>query len=635
MQKWIVLFTLLLVNFTAKSTHIVGGEFIYEWKGGNNYKVTFDLFRDCINGSQEVIDGDETGSFGIFDNSTNSWFDRFSLTSSNTFIVPPGFSNACIKNPPQVCLNRLRFTFNRTLPLNTAGYTIVYQRCCRNQAKNVNNNQGSQVGATYFTNINPQFGNNNSGVPKFFPPQIICINNPLIYDASLIDSDGDSLSYELCDAKDYNDIDNANPSPTDILKPPYPNIPYSLGFSGKNPMTANPILAINSKTGIISGTPTLSGRFVVTVCASEWRNGNLINVNRLDFQFEVTNCSKTVVANTPVFSQEPNTYIVNCQNYDVKFFNSSVGGFDYSWDFGVQGISTDFSTQFEPNYTYPDTGTFLVTLVVNKSSTCPDSLKRIVKIYPKMNADFDFSGKLCPGELIKFTDKSTALNYPILTHNWNFDDGTNSSLINPTKTFSGRERSFKVTLITKSGIGCLDTARKEVKVPVIKFSAGDDTTVLKNVPVQLNASTANTFLWSPNTFMDNPNLASPTFIFPDTGLYVYVVDGVTKEGCFAKDSINVFVAGDFSLLLPTAFSPNGDNLNDALGILQAGYGKLNYFRIFDRWGKALFYTTSLKRTWDGNFNDKPCEQGVYFWMASATNILGQTKMIKGDFMLTR
>lgn len=623
------------MGFAANATHIVGGEFTYEYVGANQYRITFDLYRDCVNGSKEAIADDVNASFGIYNNDNDQWLDRFPLISTDAVILPPDFNNSCITNAPEVCLNRLRFRFTRTIPTNSSGYMVVYQRCCRNSAENINATNGNQVGATYFTSINPQFGINNSAIPKSFPPQIICINNPLVYDASEIDPDGDSLSYALCNAKDYDDIQNPAPTALQINKPPYKDIPYSLGFSGANPITGNPGIAIDVKTGIMTGTPTRIGRFVVTLCCTEWRNGIAISVNRRDFQFEITNCSKTVLANTPVFSTEPNTYVVNCQDYAVKFRNSSVGGFTYNWDFGVSGTNTDISTDFEPTFIYPDTGTYLVTLVVNKGSTCPDSIKRKVKIYPKMLADFRFAGKLCPGEPINFTNTSSALFYPITSHFWNFGDGTTSNVVNPVKAFSGRNTPYTVELITKSDIGCLDTAREIVNVPLINFNAGNDTTVLKNVPVQLSAATASSFTWTPSTFLNNPLIANPIAIFPDTGTYTYFVNGITQQGCDASDTINIFVAGDFALIVPTAFSPNGDKLNDVLQVLQAGYGTLNYFRIFDRWGKALFYTTNFTKNWDGTFKGKECDAGVYFWMASATNILGQTKTINGDVFLTR
>jgi gliding motility-associated-like protein len=626
---------LFVASLSVKATHIVGGEFRYEFLGANTYRITFDLYRDCVSGDPKAIDGDGVGSFGIYNLNSGTWLDRFKASSSNVFIVPPGFNNSCINNPPNVCLSRLRFTFDKVIPTGINNYLIVYQRCCRNQANNISNFGGNQVGATYYTTLNTQFGSNNSAVAKSFPPQIICINNPLFYDAGYTDPDGDSLSYSFCSAKNYNDDNIPNPEPADIQSPPYSDIPYAFGFTSNNPITSSPTISIDQKTGLITGTPSVKGRFVVTVCCNEYRNGNLIGLNRRDFQFETTNCSKTVVANTPLFSDEANTYSVNCANFKIDFKNTSTGGFTYEWDFGVPGITTDVSTLKEPSYTYPDTGTYQVKLYVNRGSTCPDSILRLVKVYPTFNADFDFSGILCPNELITFTDKSTSTSKLPSFWNWNFDDGTTSLLQNPTHSFAGKNGGYNVSLTATNTLGCASTKTKNVNVIPINFTAGFDTIVLKQTPVQLNAGAAATFTWTPSTYMNNANSGSPILIFPDTGRFVYNVKATTANGCPASDDILIYVVNDFTLLIPTAFSPNGDKLNDLLSIIQAGYGELLSFRIYDRWGKALFYTTNFRTSWDGTFNGKPCDNGTYFWRASAKNIFGQERTIQGDVFLTR
>jgi gliding motility-associated-like protein len=221
------------------------------------------------------------------------------------------------------------------------------------------------------------------------------------------------------------------------------------------------------------------------------------------------------------------------------------------------------------------------------------------------------------------------------TYQWSFGDGNTSTIENPIHSFAGNNNGYLVTLTALSERGCRDTTSKLVNVPLINFTAGRDTFVLKNTIVQLNAGVANTFTWTPTTYMNNGNISNPTLIFPDTGIYSYFVEGTTKEGCYASDSITITVAKDLLFVVPNAFSPNDDGLNDFLMVLQAGYKELKYFRIFDRWGKALFYTTKFSTAWDGTYLNKKCEQGVYYWMASGIDIFGNTKVIKGDVTLFR
>jgi gliding motility-associated-like protein len=630
---------LCLLVTVAKATHLVGGEFKYEYLGLDNngnfrYKVNLYLFRDCLNGSSAALITDELGQFALFKtNGTRVWGDSIKFSKSE--IIGAEFSNSCITNPPKVCLSRMTFDFIVTVPNNGETYTLLYQRCCRNEAENIDNPNATVVGSSYFTTFYTAVGFNNSAVFKNYPPQIICVNNPLGYDHSAIDADGDSLTYEFCNAYDLpGNISQPDPA-FNIFSLNFNPVPYNPGYTSDVPIPGTPPLSIDSKTGIITGTPKMSGRYVVTVCCKEWRNGLLVAETRRDFQFVVTNCSKAVVANIPVLSQEANTYIINCEDNTVFFQNKSLGGFNYFWDFGELLNAADTSTGFQPTYTYADTGTYKVKLVVNRGSTCPDSITRIVKIYPKFKADYSYSGLLCPFSPIAFTDLSTgSLALPNYWQ-WIFADGTSATEQNPIHIFERNGGVFPVQLIAQNSFGCRDTATKTIDIKNVSIRATEDTIVLANTPVTLYANGATNLQWTPALYIDNPNSSTPVFIFPDTGTYSYRVTGFTVGGCVGYDSVTIKVVNDLTFVVPNVFTPNGDGLNDYAKIIQAGYGRLDYFRIFDRYGKAVFTTNSFRQFWNGSFNNQFCEQGVYYWVIKARNIKGEDKLFKGDITLLR
>lgn len=65
-----------------------------------------------------------------------------------------------------------------------------------------------------------------------------------------------------------------------------------------------------------------------------------------------------------------------------------------------------------------------------------------------------------------------------------------------------------------------------------------------------------------------------------------------------------------SIYIPNAFTPNGDGINDMFGV--KGEGIRNFqLRIYDRWGKVIFESMDPKKQWDGYFEGRPVEQGVY------------------------
>lgn len=638
-NKYLLFFLFLILAKQSLASHTVGYDFFYNCLGGNNYQFTLKVYRDCLpqnqgGGNPQAIANDDPAYINIFDGNGNLVMID-SIGQTNVTIVPANFSNDCINNAPNVCLSQITFQFTKFLPPNATGYTIVYQRCCRNGSVDNLINPG-ETGASYFCNVPPSnVVCNNSARFINFPPQIICVNNPINYDHSATDPDGDSLSYEFCTA--FRGASTSNPKPDIMDNPPYSSVFYNSPFSALNPMAGSPQIQIDPVTGLITGSPNLQGRFVVAVCCKEWRNGVVINTLRREFQFVVTNCSKAVVANTPVFSEEPNTYIVNCKDYTVNFKNISSGAFAYDWDFGDPSTNLDVSTSAEPTYTYPDTGTFVVKLIVNKGSTCPDSISRIVKIYPEFNTDFIFSGKNCPGETFTFTDQSTSTYFPVDKWTWNFDDNSaiNNSQ-NPSHIFPNIKNGYNVTLISGNSKGCLDTMTKNIPVEFVNVFAGNDTIFPKNTFFPFQGSGALSFLWTPNFNLNFDNISNPIGDFPNTGYYDYILKGITENGCIGYDTIKLTVTEGPYIFVPNAFSPNGDGQNDFLKIFFSGFKKINFFRIYNRFGQLVFQTSDINtKGWDGNFKDSPAILGTYFWYMNAIDEKNVRKEYKGDILLIK
>ena len=71
---------------------------------------------------------------------------------------------------------------------------------------------------------------------------------------------------------------------------------YPVDFDPLNPLGNNSDISIDVTTGLITGTPAFIGQFVVGVCVYEYRDGVLLSTIRRDFQFNVTFCEPTVVA---------------------------------------------------------------------------------------------------------------------------------------------------------------------------------------------------------------------------------------------------------------------------------------------------------------------------------------------------
>jgi len=644
-----ILLSVLSFSFSeTRATHIVGGEVTYVYvkdtlEAGliyQQYVVTLSIYEDCLNGSVDAIAADNPAFVGLFQETSPGVYNTLSIDTTfdvSHISVPANFSNACVSNIPPLCLLKRTFNITYNLLPSSVGYVIGYMRCCRNGAI-VNISDPGGTGSTYYCTIPPAqiATKNNSAVFKNYPPQIICLNNPLYYDHSATDADGDSLSYGFCSALDVslayaNVASNILPAPT---PPPFDSVAYIAPYTAQHPLPSYPAIQINPVTGLITGTPNSLGRYLVTIYCDEWRNGVLINTIKREFQFVVTPCTKVVVANIPQYSTDPNTYIVDCSGYSVNFVNTSTGGFDYHWDFGVPSATNDTSDDFEPTFTYPDTGVYTVKLVVNPHSTCPDSISRYVKIYPYFHALFSDSSKQCPGIPVDFKDLTTATIKPIISWMWYFGDGDTSTLENPVHTYSVGG-IYDVFLISENVRHCIDTMLKQVIIDDFKPFAGNDTAIVKGESVLFNATGGIAYSWSPPTDLNYTDIYNPLGYYPDTGVYTYYVFVTSELGCSGYDTIKVTVVNEAEFFVPTAFTPNGDGRNDIFRPVAVGYKGFNYFRVFNRYGQLVYNSNVLESGWDGTFNNQKADLGTYYWEMSFIDRFGKVSTLKGDVTLLR
>ena len=94
------------------------------------------------------------------------------------------------------------------------------------------------------------------------------------------------------------------------------------------------------------------------------------------------------------------------------------------------------------------------------------------------------------------------------------------------------------------------------------------------------------------------------------------------------------VTGIKGVHVPDAFSPNQDGNNDFLYVYGGQIVKLS-MAVYDRWGEQVFYTSNKDRGWDGTFNGKKCNSGVYVYVVKAFFTDGESEVLKGNVTLVR
>ncbi len=114
-----------------------------------------------------------------------------------------------------------------------------------------------------------------------------------------------------------------------------------------------------------------------------------------------------------------------------------------------------------------------------------------------------------------------------------------------------------------------------------------------------------------------------------------ITDG---NNCVSKESEVLQMTFNQSALfvVPSAFSPNNDGLNDYLNIIAKSSLKgINYFKIFNRYGVLVYDTKEIKYGWDGRLNGLMQDSDVYYWIAEYTTADGETIKTSGQSVLIK
>lgn len=160
-----------------------------------------------------------------------------------------------------------------------------------------------------------------------------------------------------------------------------------------------------------------------------------------------------------------------------------------------------------------------------------------------------------------------------------------------------------------------DGCTKEFQLPVTVVpspvaDAGADQYIRPGESAQLHAQGGTFYTWYPPSYLSSDSGAQITSTPPFTT--EYFVTAINENGCKDVDSIKVFVINTF---VPTAFTPNGDGLNDELHVkFNDAATRLVSFNIYNRWGMQLFYTNNITKGWDGSYKGTLSEIGTYFYV---------------------
>ena len=163
--------------------------------------------------------------------------------------------------------------------------------------------------------------------------------------------------------------------------------------------------------------------------------------------------------------------------------------------------------------------------------------------------------------------------------------------------------------------GCKDSATVTINVlSAPKADAGPDISIMEGQSVQLaaNASGGNTSVkWLPNQYITNVDSIRPV-VNPKVDI-TYYLTVTSNDGCgVSYDSVKIHVFK--KVIIPNAFSPNNDGINDTWNIKALNTYNDYDLTVFNRYGRTVFATKDYSKQWDGSFNGNPLPVGTYYYL---------------------
>lgn len=235
-----------------------------------------------------------------------------------------------------------------------------------------------------------------------------------------------------------------------------------------------------------------------------------------------------------------------------------------------------------------------------------DSLQRTVNIKIGKEAEVRFNEVICEGESFELNGQSY-YNTGIYIHNLSTAEGCDSIV------------SLVLNVKPKPSLSITAQDRDQYRLCI-----GDE--------IHLKGEGALSYLWKWGVAQSKSG-QEVTVQIESHDNKIWMIG--TNEFC--SDSVSYDVSAEVccAVLVPNAFSPNGDGINDQFGPVMDGQPYTFYFQIYNRYGQKVFHSYRLNNKWDGTFDGQQSDQGVYFYYLDMKCLDGTVIKKKGDVLLMR
>jgi gliding motility-associated-like protein len=349
-------------------------------------------------------------------------------------------------------------------------------------------------------------------------------------------------------------------------------------------------------------------------------------------------CADTAYRTITIHSNPVVDFIINndtqCLNGNlfamtnmVTIKNGSIANCNWSFDDGFTSSLTNPMA-----ISYVTTRGKQMSFEAVSNNGCRDTMLKDVFVNPMPEAQFAMD-EVCLNQMTNF-DNLSKVEFGTMTSRWSFGDGNTSDQESPNYRYS-RADSFDVSLIVRTDRNCFDTIRMAKAavihpVPLASFSHQKVNSWEKQTTYLFsNSSIGGEFLtWEINGIQEGFD-EDLEFLFQDSGTRKVSLIASNQYNCSDTADLALSVFPDLDYFIPTAFSPNGDNLNDVYNLAALGYVDMFSLTIANRWGEILFKSNDSNIGWDGTYKGELVQNGSYVFIVNFRDI-GTSRQVFED-----
>ncbi len=319
-----------------------------------------------------------------------------------------------------------------------------------------------------------------------------------------------------------------------------------------------------------------------------------------------------------------------CIGANVKLEAKGTDGdstYRYSWD---NGLGNGSSHIISPLVT--------TTYQVNLEDDCSPGIQKSVTVSVENNPVVNFTvdpAQVCEGYPISFTNLTVG-NYSYI---WRFGDQQVSNQASPEHIYQ-QPGLFSVRLVATSTLGCRDsfTVNNAIEIypdPKASFTAEPGTAdILKPlIHFKNNSLLADNYLWDFGDLSSSTD-KDPKHLYMDSGWYPVALYVTSANNCTDTAYDRIRINDYYRIFVPTAFSPNGDQINDVFEVKGRGIAKY-HISIYNRWGELVFESFDITQSWDGRLpnQSRPSPDNLYNYMIDLADITQERHFYQGNIVL--